>query len=146
MDYYDKASLPRDHSLDDSSRYLTEKFDIDPEIISITEVVASSHLFRDATEQVYEALVDAQLGNKTEPFSTGGNLQGELYSVPLTALLEKLEVEEFVETPKIDRLRSYAEWAILQAHNPSYPKSLFDPYSATGSDPHNAEILIEKLA
>ncbi|MEM3829756.1 MAG: hypothetical protein QXP36_11160, partial [Conexivisphaerales archaeon] len=90
VDYYDKASLPRDHSLDDSLRYLTEEFNIDPKIISITEVVASSSIFREITKQIYKALVDAQLGNKTESFSTRGNLQGELYSVPLTALLEKL--------------------------------------------------------
>ncbi|MEM3872797.1 MAG: hypothetical protein QXE05_09580 [Nitrososphaeria archaeon] len=147
VDYYDKASLPSTvYLFNDSTRYLTEKFNIDPEIISIAEVVASSSIFREITKQIYKALVDAQLGNKTESFSARGNLQGELYSVPLSALLEKLEVEEFVESPKIDRLRSYAEWAILQAHNPSYPKSLFDSYRAIGSDPNNAEILIEKLA
>ncbi|MEM3786664.1 MAG: hypothetical protein QXZ59_04710, partial [Nitrososphaeria archaeon] len=77
---------------------------------------------------------------------TKGNLYGELYSVPLSALLEKLEVEEFVESPKIYKLRSYAEWAILQAHNPSQPSTLYNSYNAIGSNPHNAEVLIEKLA
>ncbi|MEM3860074.1 MAG: hypothetical protein QW478_11845, partial [Candidatus Micrarchaeaceae archaeon] len=110
------------------------------------EVVASSPLFRETTKQIYEALIDAKLGNKTEAFTSKGDLYGELYSVPLFSLLEKLEVEEFVESPEIDKLRSYAEWAILQAHNPSRPNTLYDSYRVIGSDPHNAEILIEKLA
>ncbi len=126
-------------------RDLIEEFNIDSEIAYTTNVMASSPLFRETLKQVYKALTDSQLGHKTKAFSSKGDSWGEMYSVPLRALLRKLDVEEWIESSERDKLKSYAEWVILGAHNPSVPSTLYDSFRAIGSDVHEAEALIEKL-
>ncbi len=127
-------------------RDLIEEFNIDSEIAYTTSVMAGSPLFRETLKKVYKALTDAQLGNETKAFNSKGDSWGEMYSVPLRALLRKLDVEEWIESSQRDKLKSYAEWVILRAHNPSVPSTLYDSFKAIGSDVHDAEVLIGELA
>ncbi len=103
-------------------------------------------LASETLKKVYKALTDAQLGNETKAFNSKGDSWGEMYSVPLRALLRKLDVEEWIESSQRDKLKSYAEWVILRAHNPSVPSTLYDSFKAIGSDVHDAEVLIGELA
>jgi hypothetical protein len=128
------------------SRDITEKFDINPELANLTRIVADSPLFLETIRGVYKDLADARLGNETDAFTSGGDHIGIKYAVPIRALLRKLEVEEWVQSAPRDKLRAYAEWVILRAHNPSVPSTLYESFKAIGADVQDAEVLIGELA
>lgn len=126
-------------------RDMIEEFNIDSGLVYIARVVSTSPLFQETLKQIYKALVDGQLGNETRAISSKGDSWGEMYSVPMRALLRKINMEEWLDFSVRDKLKSYAEWAILRTHNPFVPSTLFDSLRAIGSDVHDIDTLLGEL-
>jgi hypothetical protein len=127
-------SIPRD---------LVEKFNIPSNLYSQMVLVAKSPLFMDTVREIYRDLIAEGLGNETVYVSSKGDTS-KAYVVPLYILLQKLNVSEGLS--HIGKLKSYAEWLILRGHNPVVPSTLYDAFKGIGSDVHNLENLVDKLA
>ena len=69
-----------------------------------------------------------------------------MYCTPFIALLRKLNVLKCVESPQMNKLKLYAEWVIIRAHNTTVPNTLYKPFEAIGSGVNDADVLIGELA
>jgi len=152
-EFYDPyTSIPLDTwltgtiSINAPPRSFVEEFNINPAITYTASLVATSPLFEKTLRQVYNALIDAGLGNETEAFSSKGEYIGEMYCVPLSALLRKLNVKKWIISPQMNKLKLYAEWVIVRAHNPTVPNTLYKSFEAIGLAAKDAEVLIGELA
>jgi len=132
-------------SWDNEKRNILKEFNIDLTIASTNTVVARSPLFLETLRQVYNDFIDSQLGNEIGFFTSNGYFHGEIYCIPINALLRKLNVEKWVKSPQINKLKLYAEWLILRAQNPIATDMLYDLFKAIGANNNDAKVLIEEL-
>lgn len=143
---YSQVQLPSTSvTWNEIPRDLIEEFNFDPEIVYTARIVASSPMFRQTLKEIYRAFTDSRLGSETRAFSSKGDSLGEMYSVPMRALLRRLEIEDWLDALESDKLREYALLVILRAHNPSVPNTLSDPISAIGLDMKKVEGIITEL-
>jgi len=125
-------------------RQLIEQYNIEREIVNLFHIYVNSPLVKPEAIEIYKEIVNAKLGNITDYYNSNGERSGDLYVIPLTQVLDKLNTDEIVNI-NIENLRQYAYWFIIRSHNPLVPETLFDWVEATGGQINEIEMKIDEL-
>jgi len=125
-------------------RQLIEQYNIEREIVNLFHIYVNSPLVKPEAIKIYKEIVNAKLGNITDYYNSNGERSGNLYVIPLTQVLDKLNTDEIVNI-NIENLRQYAYWFIIRSHNPLVPETLFDSVKATGGQINEIEMKIDEL-
>jgi hypothetical protein len=125
-------------------RQLIEQYNIEREIVNLFHIYVNSSLVKPEAIEIYKKIVNARLGNITDDYNSNGERSGNLYVIPLTQVLDKLNTDEIVNI-NIENLREYAYWFIIRSHNPHVPETLYDPIKAIGGQINDAEMKVEEL-
>jgi len=125
-------------------RQLIEQYNVEREIVNLFHIYVNSPLVKPEAIEIYKEIVNAKLGNITDYYNSNGERSGDLYVIPLTQVLDKLNTDEIVNI-NIENLRQYAYWFIIRSHNPLVPETLFDSVKATGGQINEIEMKIDEL-
>ena len=125
-------------------RKLIEQYNIEREIVNLFHIYVNSPLIKPKAIEIYKEIVNAKLGNITDYYNSNGERHGNLYVIPLTQVLDKLNTDEIVNI-NIENLRQYAYWFIIRSHNPLVPETLFDLVKAIGGQINEIEMKIDEL-
>jgi len=139
VDYYWKT-LPNE-----ILKQFIERYNVKREIINLFHIYVNSPLVRPGAIEIYKELTDANLGNKTEFVDSYGDHSGDLYVIPLTQILDKLNIEDAIVNINLENLRQYDYWFIIRSHNPLVPETLFDAVKAIGGQINEIEMKIDEL-
>jgi hypothetical protein len=126
-------------------RGLIEEFNIDSEIIYASEITAGSDLFKDKSKQVFSALIAEGLGNESPDFTSRGEFFGTIYTVPFRGLLRQIDLADWPRSSLEKKLKNYAAWVIIRAHNRYVPTTLFDYFESVGLGIQDIEDRIREL-
>jgi len=131
--------------LNEVPRQLIEQYNVEREIINLFHIYVNSPFVRPKAIEIYKELTDANLGNKTEYLNSYGEHYGDLYAIPLTEILDKLNVEDAIVNINLENLRQYAYWLIIRSHNAMAPESLYNSVKAIGGQINEVEMKIDEL-
>jgi len=126
-------------------RQLIEQYNVEREIINLLHIYVNSPLVRPKAIEIYKEFTNANLANKTEYYNSYGERSGDLYAIPLTQVLDKLNIEDAIVNINLENLRQYAYWFIIRSHNPLVPETLYDPIKAIGGQISDVEMKVEEL-
>jgi len=132
-------------SLPEIPRQLIEQYNVEREIINLLHIYVNSPLVRPKAIEIYKEFTNANLANKTEYYNSYGERSGDLYAIPLTQVLDKLNIEDAIVNINLENLRQYAYWFIIRSHNPLVPETLYDPIKAIGGQISDVEMKVEEL-
>jgi len=139
VDYYWKT-LPNE-----ILKQFIERYNVKMEIINLFHIYVNSPLVRPGAIEIYKELTDANLGNKTEFVDSYGQNSGDLYVIPLTQILNKLNIEDAIVNINLENLRQYAYWFIIRSLSRSHLDTLFDAVKAIGGQINEIQMKIDEL-